>query len=213
MALEGVTKRWRDLMVLDRVDLRLGAGRVAWLGGDNGVGKTTLLRVASGLILPEAGRVHLDGLSPDADRRRFHARLGFLTAGDRGLYARLTVRQNLAFAAGLALLDRGEERSLVDAAVERFGLGDLAGRRVDRMSMGQRHRARLAATFLHDPDVVLLDEPRTSLDSAGIDLLCAAVENLRARGGCALWCSPAVDEPPLDVDDRYVLAGGAVVPC
>jgi ABC-type multidrug transport system ATPase subunit len=165
------------------------------------------------LIRPDEGRVALCGLSPERDRRAFYQRLGFLSAGDRGLYNRLTVRQNLDFAAGLALLPRTRKRAAVVAALERFDLGSLERRRVDRMSMGQRQRARLALTFLHDPSVVLLDEPRTSLDQFGVGLLGAALEDLTRRGGTAVWCSPAGDEPPVNIDRSYILRDGTLTPC
>jgi len=212
LVLGGIVKRWGNMTVLDHVDLVLEPGSLAWLGGDNGTGKTTLLRIASGLILPDSGRVTMCGLHSDADRRRYHEHLGFLSAGDRGLYARLTVRQNLEFAAGLALLSGATKRNAVARALEQFKLIDLARRRVDRMSMGQRQRARLAITFLHDPSVVLLDEPRTSLDGSGMELLSSALRELAARGGAALWCSPLGDEPPLSMDSRHVLIDGKVKP-
>jgi ABC-2 type transport system ATP-binding protein len=213
LVLDGVSKRWGNLTVLDQVDLVLEPGQLAWVGGDNGAGKTTLLRIASGLILPDGGSVDLCGLSPDHDRRLFYRQLGVLAAGDRGLYARLTVRQNLEFAAGLALMSGTRKRQAIATAVERFDLGALADRRVDRMSMGQRQRARLALTFLHEPTVVLLDEPRTSLDESGLGLLAAALEALTARHGAAVWCSPVGDEPSVKIDSSFVLRDGKLKPC
>ncbi len=213
LVLDGVSKCWGNLTVLDQVDLVLEPGQVAWVGGDNGAGKTTLLRIASGLILPDGGHVELCGLSSEHDRRHFYRQLGVLAAGDRGLYARLTVRQNLEFAAGLALLPRARRRQAIATSLERFDLGALAERRVDRMSMGQRQRSRLALTFLHEPTVVLLDEPRTSLDESGLGLLAAALEELTARRGAAVWCSPVGDEPSIKIDSSFVLRDGKLKPC
>ncbi len=212
LVIEGVTKRWGTSVVLDGVDLVVEPGRVAWIGGDNGVGKTTLARIASGLLVPDAGHVRLFGLDPDRDRFEYHRRLGVLAAGDRGLYARLTTRQNLDFAGGMALLPAPERRRAVAMSIERFGLGDLAGRRVDRMSMGQRQRVRLAMTFLHEPSVVLLDEPRTSLDESGLALLTAALAEVTDGGGAVLWCSPTIDPPDVG-HDAHRLADGKVLPC
>lgn len=210
----GITKRWRDLLVLDNVDLTLEAGRVTRLTGDNGAGKTTLLRIATGLILPDKGSVSIAGLCPDhtGDRVTYYRRLGFLSAGDRGLYARLSVRQNLEFAAGIAFLRGRQLQGQVAAAMERFSLESLGERRVDRMSMGQRQRVRLAMTFLHEPDVVLLDEPRTSLDEDGLRMLESALEGLLARGGAALWCAPSgAGTADLRADDEYVLRDGKLL--
>ncbi|MGH9138713.1 MAG: ABC transporter ATP-binding protein [Acidimicrobiales bacterium] len=212
LELAGVSKRWGDLVVLDVVDLVLLSGQRVRLSGENGVGKTTLLRIASGLILPEGGSVTLDGLRPDRDRRAYHQRLGYLAAGDRGVYARLTVRQNLEFAAGVAFLHgAGRREAAVAAAIARFELQALERRRADRLSMGQRQRLRLALTFLHEPDVVLLDEPRSSLDSAGLALLTGALDALVARGGTALWCAPTGDDDGVSADAAYLLQAAKVV--
>jgi ABC-type multidrug transport system ATPase subunit len=210
LVLRGVVQRFGSVSVLEELDLVLAPGEVALVEGRNGVGKTTLLRVAAGLITPDRGTARAWGLHPDRDRRAYARRLGLLSAGDRGLYARLTVRQNLEFAAGLALLGRRERARAVDRAVTRFGLEDLAPRRVDRISMGQRQRARLAMTLLHDPDVILLDEPAASLDDEGILRLGEAVGEVVARGGAALWCTPTGAATPLAADRRYVLRKGAL---
>jgi ABC-2 type transport system ATP-binding protein len=211
LVLRDVERRWGRRPVLKGASLRLSAGSVTWLGGPNGAGKTTLLRVAAGLILPHSGSLSLCGLDPERDRRAYQRHLGYLSAGDRGLYARLTVAANLEFWAGIALVPFSRKRRMVDAAWQRFDLGELLDRRVDRLSMGQRQRVRLAMTFLHDPQVVMLDEPHTSLDDAALGLLAAALDELTGRGGSALWCSPAARQLPLRAEVRLLLEDGRVL--
>jgi ABC-type multidrug transport system ATPase subunit len=93
--------------------------------------------------------------------------------------------------------------------LDALGLRQLAARRVDRLSMGQRQRVRLAGVFLHDPRVVMLDEPTTSLDDEGTDLLVAEVERVRRGGGTALWCAPTSEaSTTLNFDTRLVLREG-----
>jgi ABC-2 type transport system ATP-binding protein len=212
LELRGVSRSYGAQPVLSGAELVVPAGAVAWLGGPNGAGKTTLLRVAAGLILPDAGEVRLFGLDPERDRHAYQRRLGVLSAGDRGLYARLTVVQNLEFSAGLALIRGGRVAASIERALTRFDLGELAGRRVDRLSTGQRQRVRLATALLHDPDVLLLDEPHASLDDRGLALLEAALDELAGREGAALWCSPTMDTARLRADLRWRIDGGAVVP-
>src|SRR5262249_28823687 len=132
-------------------------------------------------------------------------------AGNSGLYARLTVVQNLEFWAGVSMVARKRRRALIERALERMALGELADRRVDRLSMGQRQRIRIAMGFLHDPTVVLLDEPHTSLGDAGVELVDAAIGALASAGGAVLWCSPAAEQLPLRADARYLLQQGKVV--
>lgn len=192
-------------MVLDHVDLTVEPGSAIHISGRNGCGKTTLLRIAVGLIAPESGIVSSGGLYPDLHRRRYQQRFGCLSAGDRALYARMTVRDHMKFWARLGFLSRSEERSAIKLALARFGLEELADRRVDRMSMGQRQRVRLAGSFLHDPSVILLDEPRNSLDDDGIELLVDWIDQVVQDNGTVIWCSPNGEAAELEFTERYVL--------
>lgn len=198
IALDGVRKSWGDQLVLDCIDLEIPAGAVIGVAGGNGAGKTTLLRIATGIILPDEGTIHSLGADIERDRASFQRAIGFLSAGDRGLYARLTVRQNLDFWAGLSGFRRRQRQRRIEAMIAEFEIGEFADRRVDRLSMGQRQRVRLAVTFLHEPRVVFLDEPRTSLDDAGIALFENAVARLVENGGAALLVSPAAGEQKTD---------------
>jgi ABC-2 type transport system ATP-binding protein len=213
MRLRGLSKRWRkDLpLVLDELDLTLEPGTTTWVGGRNGVGKTTMLRVAAGLIDPDSGRAELWGVTAGENRTRYQQLVSFLPAGDRGLYARLTVRRQLEFWARIAMVPRERFRETIDHAIETFDLGELAERRVDRMSMGQRQRLRIAMTFLPHPEVVLLDEPLTSLDEEGTALLQAAVEEVLAREGAVLWCSPSGEHLEMAFDARWTIERGRLV--
>ena len=211
LALKGIHRSWGQRRVLDGVELSIAPSTINWLGGPNGAGKTTLLRIAAGILLPDRGSISLFGLHPERDRRAFHRRLGFLAAGDRGLYARLTVIQNLDLAARLAQVPKREHAAEITRTLDAFQLHDLAKQRVDRISMGQRQRVRLAMTFVHGPEVVLLDEPDTSLDDGALALLEAAMLERARTGGAVLWCSPASQALPLPADSRYLMADGRVI--
>jgi ABC-2 type transport system ATP-binding protein len=207
LRLRGVTKMWRKNSILTGLDLVVEPGTSVWVSGDNGAGKTTLLRIVAGLIEADRGEVCFDGLSPSADRRRYQRRVGLLSAGDRGLYARLTVRQNLDLWARLSFVPGRRCRGAVAAALGRFELEAMADSRADRLSLGQRQRARLATAFLHAPGLVLLDEPVNSLDDGGVGLLTAALTDLNAAGGSCVWCSP--NRPRVEaVAHGYRLADG-----
>jgi ABC-2 type transport system ATP-binding protein len=210
LRVEGLQHRWRGPKppVLVDVDLRLAPGEVAWIGGRNGVGKTTLLRLAAGVLLPQQGSVSIGDVPTTARGGRYQRLVGFLSAGDRGLYARLRVEQQLDYWARLAYVPRGERPVAVDKALDAFELRELADRRVDRLSMGQRQRVRLAMAFLHEPAVLLLDEPRNSLDDDGYALLNGQLAGAARRGAAALWCSPRGEDRVLSVDAGYTLAEG-----
>jgi ABC-2 type transport system ATP-binding protein len=213
LRLRGLRKRWRkDLpLVLDDLELTLEPGTTTWVGGRNGVGKTTMLRVAAGLIEPDSGRAEVWGLTAAENRVRYQQLVSFLPAGDRGLYARLTVRRQLELWARIAMVPRARFRQMVEQAIEDFDLAELATRRVDRMSMGQRQRLRIAMTFLPEPEVVLLDEPLTSLDSEAAELIQSAVAGVLARDGAVLWCSPSGEHVDLTFDAHWMLERGRLV--
>jgi ABC-type multidrug transport system ATPase subunit len=208
----GLVKSWRSVRVLDGADLAVNPGERVWIGGRNGAGKTTLLRIAAGLILPEAGTIRLHGLDPERDRQEFQHKLGFLSAGNSGLFARLTVRDNLEYTAGIALVPRSRRRHAIDATIERLGIGHLAPHRVDRLSMGQRQRVRIAGSLLHDPPMLMFDEPETSLDDEGLSAVRELLQEHAAGGGTALICSPSHEKVALDIDRAFVLDGGRLVP-
>jgi ABC-2 type transport system ATP-binding protein len=210
LRVDGVSKRWpkAERPLLEQIDLELPAGTLALVVGQNGTGKTTLLRIVAGIIAPDVGSVELDGVAPRRRRREYHRRVGFLSAGSMGLYARLTVAQHLAYWAGLAFVPRSERATRISEAMERFELDGMADRRADRLSMGQRQRLRLALALLHRPSLLLLDEPWNSLDDKGIDVVNAAVREFGASGGSGLFCTPTGHQIDVPADRLYVLENG-----
>ena len=153
----------------------------------------------------------IDGCAPRERGRAYQRRLGYLSAGDRGLYARMSVTQQLDYWARLAYVPRRERPRRVAAAIADFGLEVYAQNRVDRLSQGWRQRVRLAMAFLHQPDVVLLDEPRNSLDDEGYAVLNAQVRAAAARGAAVLWCSPRGEDLVIACGRSYLLQSGHLV--
>ena len=212
LVVQDIHKSWGQTAVLQGADLPVSRGARISICGANGTGKTTLLRIASGLTHPDSGTVSLDGLDPERDRRAYLGRLGYLSAGDRGLYARVTARHHLDLWARLSFVPSEERATAVEQAVNVFELAGYADRRVDRLSMGQRQRVRLAMTFVHSPDLILLDEPANSLDQDGLRVLAGYLDLVRDRGGSAVWCVPDGSEAPLAADVQLRLVDGRLQP-
>jgi ABC-2 type transport system ATP-binding protein len=210
LRLDGISKSWGGRPVLRNVTLDLPPESLTWLAGANGVGKTTLLRIACGLVAPDAGSVSFDGLHPRHERRAFQRRLGFLSAGDRGIYARLSVHHHLKLWARLALVPDEQVDGAIRRVVELVGIEELLPYRVDRLSMGQRQRLRIALTFLHSPELVLLDEPLTSLDEDGAAVLRRCIADVLARSGVVVWCSPGTDRDHAPFTRRLWLEDGTL---
>lgn len=216
VAFTGVWRHWgsgkKRWAVLRGIDLDVAPGTTTCITGRNGAGKTTLLRIATGILAPDRGSVTIDGLTPADSWREYHRRIGFISAGDRGLYARITVRDHLDYWARMAFVPRARRKSAVAAALTGFELTELADRRADRLSQGQRQRLRLALALVHRPKVLLLDEPGNSLDDAGLELLRGAVTGVVAGGGAVLWCAPAGEGQPVAFDRTFAIEEGTLNP-
>lgn len=216
MRLDNVTRHFgrggKRRVVLQDVTLVVEPGALVHVGGNNGAGKTTLLRLMAGILKPNEGEVSIGELSAERGWREFHRQVGFLSAGDRGLYARLTVRAHLEYWCALAFVAREQRAMYIEEALHAFGLAELSDRRSERLSQGQRQRLRLALALVHGPQILLLDEPRNSLDSDGLGLLASGVRAAVDRGASVVWCSPPGEEQPVDFDRRLVLDNGRVRP-
>jgi len=210
LAVNALSKWWPGQAgpTLDGLDLEMGPGDVVSITGRNGAGKTTLLRILGGLVAPDSGNVRLGDIALGQRRSAYQRQIGLLTPGDRGLYARMTVQGNLDLWARMALLDATERAAAIAYSSRRFALAELNDIRVERLSMGQRQRLRLALAFLHEPRLALLDEPATSLDSDALALLRSAVDDLAERGGLCIAVAPEGAESGIHRGDRLILRDG-----
>lgn len=159
----GLTRRFGEHEALRALDLEIAPGEVFGLLGANGAGKTTFIRLVTGFVLPSAGAVTVDGLSPGRNAAAVQARLGYVPETPR-LYNELRVDGFLRFVAGLHGLSGAARRAAIDSALVRFRLEDVARRPIGHLSKGYRQRVSLAQGFLHDPSLLIVDEPTSGLD-------------------------------------------------
>jgi ABC-2 type transport system ATP-binding protein len=159
----GLARRFGAHVALEGIDLRIEPGEAFGLLGANGAGKTTFLRLLTGFLLPSAGSVLVDGRSPSRDARAVTARLGFVAETTR-LYPELRVRGLLRFVAGARGLAGAPAAERVAEVLRRFALEAVAERPIGHLSKGFQQRVNLAQAFLHDPPLLLVDEPTGGLD-------------------------------------------------
>jgi len=161
-----LTQRYGSEVALDGVDLAVDAGEHVAVLGENGAGKTTLLRILATAARPSSGTLEIFGLDALVDRRRLRARIGYV-AHAPGLYPALSAAENLAFFCTLQGVDRGRVAEVLDLV----GLAELASRLAAKLSRGAQQRLSIGRAVLHDPKLLVLDEPDASLDSGGAELL------------------------------------------
>lgn len=161
--LRGVTRRFGDLVAVDEVDLQVGEGEIVGLLGHNGAGKTTLIRIINGLLTPHGGSLAVHGLDPVEDGLAVRSRTGVLTEYP-ALEAYLSPRENLDIHASINGMDRARAAATIQQLLDRLGLADRADEPVRKLSAGLKQRVALARALLHDPTLLLLDEPTTNMD-------------------------------------------------
>ena len=179
LELRQLGKRYERVVALDDVSLAIAAGEAVLLLGANGAGKTTLLRCAATLLRPSRGSVRIAGLDPATHGAAARRRLAVL-GHESFLYPDLTAVENLSFYARLYGVADGGAR--VAALIDRLGLRGWAQRPLRALSRGLVQRCALARVLLHDPDLLLLDEPFTGLDVTARELLCTVLAEAHARG-------------------------------
>jgi ABC-2 type transport system ATP-binding protein len=203
----GLAKRFETTCALDGVELTVEAGEVRGLLGPNGAGKTTLLRLLLGLVRPDAGTIELLGRGLDgAGALALDGVSGFVE--DPRFYPYLSGRANLEL---LAELDGGESRARVDDVLRRLELAERGADRVSGYSSGMRQRLGIAAALLRSPRLLLLDEPTTGLDPAGVRFVAQLLRELAASGVAVLLSSHQIGEIEAVCDSFTVLARGRVV--
>ena len=207
LELTGVTKSYGERRVVDEVSFGVPGGSLTGFVGANGSGKTTTMRVVLGLVEADAGAVTWRGAPVDAAVRR---RIGYMPE-ERGLYPRMAVRRQLVHLARLHGTDADVARRRADELLERLDLGERADDQVDALSLGNQQRAQIAAALVHDPDLLLLDEPFNGLDPVAVDRLTELLREVAAGGVPVLFSSHQLELVERLCDRVVILAAGRVV--
>jgi ABC-type multidrug transport system ATPase subunit len=206
----GVRKAFGQVTALAGVDLTVTAGTLTGLLGPNGAGKTTLVRIIATLARPDAGRVRVFGYDVLTQARQVRARIG-LTGQYAGLDDALSGHDNLMLIGRLAGLSRGQAASRAAELTAALGLADATRRLVRTYSGGMRRRLDLAASLMHKPDLLVLDEPTAGLDPGSRRQLWAILTELKAAGTTMLLTTQYLEEADRFADIVHVLHHGKVI--
>ena len=203
-------KTFGTLVAVDDVSLKLENGRILGLLGPNGAGKTTTVSMIGTLLTPDRGEVRIDGRKVSGDTDPNKRKIG-LVPQDLALYDELSARDNLRFFGALYGLSGAELEGAIASAVDIVGLADRVRERVKVFSGGMKRRLNLAAGLLHNPDILLLDEPTVGVDPQSRNAIFDNLEQLKKQGKALLYTTHYMEEAERLADRIVVIDNGRVV--
>jgi sodium transport system ATP-binding protein len=208
--LHDLHKSFGATRAVDGVSFVARDGQITGLLGPNGAGKTTTLRMLYTLMRPDAGTIHVDGHDAASDPLAVRRALGVLPDA-RGLYKRLSARENIEYFAALHGLDAATARARTDELIRALGMQEIAARRTEGFSQGERVKTAIARALVHGPRNVVLDEPTNGLDFMATRSLREFLRALRAEGHCVLLSTHLMQEVAALCDRIVIIAHGRVV--
>ena len=182
-------KRFGDVQALDGMDFTVHGGEMYGFVGSNGAGKSTTMRIALGVLSADSGEVLLDGRALDDDTRRC---IGYMPE-ERGLYGKEKILDQLVFLAKLHGVDGAAAKKRGTELLEELGLGKRLNDKLDDLSLGNQQRVQLAASLIHDPDILILDEPFSGLDPVAVDVMSTMLTDRTHAGVPVIFSSHQLD--------------------
>ncbi|MEV6032053.1 ABC transporter ATP-binding protein [Nonomuraea sp. NPDC052116] len=207
---EGLTKRYGDLLAVDDLKFSIGRGEAYGLLGPNGSGKSTTISMIVGVLTPDAGTVRVHGHDVDRHPRQAKTLLGYVPQ-EVALYPDLTGRENLRYFCRLYGLRGREAKDRVTALLDLIGLADRADELVGRYSGGMQRRVNIAAGLVHEPSVLVLDEPTVGVDPQSRNAILESVERLVADGMTVLYTSHYMEEVERICDRVGIIDQGRII--
>src|SRR5271166_4183279 len=210
LEVNGLTKSYGKLTAVSGVSFRAERGETIGLLGPNGAGKTTTVSIIAGLLRPDSGEVLIEGKQVKGDTDPVKLKIG-LVPQDMALYDQLAARDNLAFFAALYSIAGAKAKQAIDDALHLVGLSDRAGHKVGTFSGGMKRRLNLAAALLHDPQILLLDEPTVGVDPQSRNAIFENLETLKKRGKTLIYTTHYMEEAERLCDRVIIIDHGKVV--
>jgi len=210
LQVEQLSKRYGDRLAVDAISFAIGEGETVGLLGPNGAGKTTVIAMISGIAQPDGGQVSLGDVLVTKDADALKRRVG-LVPQDLALYDELSAWANLQLFGGLYGLGGDSLRRRADDALALVGLADRRNERVKNFSGGMKRRLNIAGALLHDPDLILLDEPTVGVDPQSRNAIFDNLEALKSRGKTLLYTTHYMEEAERLCDRVLILDGGRIL--
>jgi len=209
LAVDGISKRYGETIALQDMAFEVGAGEIFGFVGSNGAGKTTTMRIMLGVLAADAGEVRWDGAPVTLETR---SRIGYMPE-ERGLYPRMRVGEQLEYLARLHGLGRADAARATREWTHRLGVDHRIGDEVQKLSLGNQQRVQLAAALVHDPEILVLDEPFSGLDPVAVDVMSAVLKEKCAEGVPVIFSSHQLDLVERLCDRVGIVRAGSMVAC
>ena len=214
ISVENLSKHFTDkkrglIKAVDRLSFGCRAGSVFGLLGLNGAGKTTTLRLLATMLRPTSGTAKVAGFDIVTQSDRVKSKIGFLT-GSTGLYLRLSPREVVSYFGRLAGMDTATVKSRTNMLFDMLGIGEFADRRIDKLSTGQKQKTSIARTLIHDPPVLILDEPTVGLDVVTSRAIIELIRGAKNQGKCVVFSTHQMHEAASLCDEIGVIHEGAL---
>lgn len=206
-----VSKTFKTTEALKNVSFEVNDGEIVGLLGENGAGKSTLLRIISTMLSPTSGNVTVNNYSVLDDPQNVRKNIGILFGSEVGLYERLTARENLEYFAKLNGMPDSEITERVNHLVEKFSFADYADKQVGTFSKGMKQKVAVARSIVHNPSVMLFDEPDSGLDFKAAKIIFDFMELCREEGKSIIFSSHSMENIKNYSDRMVVIHKGTVV--
>ena len=206
LLLDGISKRFAGHTAVDDLSLTVPQGTIYGILGPNGAGKSTTLRMVMNILIRDAGRISLLGADPERDDRVLR-RVGFLPE-ERGLYRKMKVLDVIVFFARLKGVEAGVARTRASEWLDRMGLADWHGAKVETLSKGMQQKVQFITTVIHEPELLILDEPQSGLDPVNQEVLRDTILDWRRQGRTVILSTHNMEQAEQMCEHVCIIAGG-----
>lgn len=207
LEIKDLKKRFGDTVALDGVSLSAEPGEVVGFVGANGAGKTTTMRIAMGVLAADSGEISYNGAELGTEQRR---RFGYMPS-ERGLYPKMKTGDQIAYFGELHGMSRADAKRSAAELLEQLDLSERVGDNVQDLSLGNQQRVQLAVSLVHDPEVLILDEPFSGLDPIAVDVMGTALRDRAAAGAPVIFSSHQLDLIERLCDSVVIIGAGRII--
>lgn len=208
---QNLSKQFKKIKAVDNISFEVNNGEIVGLLGENGAGKTTTLRMISTMLKASGGTALINGYDINKEASKVRGEIGILFGGEVGLYDRLTAKENIKYFAELNGMSAEEAEASINNLTEKLKMEDYIDRRVGKFSRGMKQKVAIARAIVHEPTVILLDEPTAGLDVSASKLIHDFIRECKSNNKAIIFSSHSMNEVERLCDRIIIIHKGAVI--